>query len=64
MPEEAWRKARQAYGSAVDEALEKATARLGEPAWLEACLRAMHMDLARGAAVSSALAVEQARRCR
>ncbi len=44
IPRSAWIKARQAYGNSVDQAFEKACARLQQPDQLADCLKRLHME--------------------
>ena len=55
IPAPAWQKARDAYGQAVDKALAKVTALLGEPTRLRECLEAMDCEPATRAALEAKL---------
>lgn len=46
VPEEAWVKARQAYGRSIDTSYMKAVELLSDQAYLTSCLQKMHMELA------------------
>ncbi len=46
IPEGAWQKARRAYGSTVDDAYARSVVAFRDPVRLEACLKALGIDLA------------------